>query len=87
MAHEGLERSSSASLEAVRERTRRTSFKPSVDGVAKAINSFPPRKGTGRDGLPAEVLQAGGEPIAERLAMLIHAMIETEQVPSELNGG
>ena len=55
--------------------------------MAKVSNNLPLRKGTGRDGLPAEVLQAGGEPIAERLTMLIHFMVETEQVPSERRGG
>jgi hypothetical protein len=68
-------------------RTNSSSFKPSVERVARSIKKLPGNKGTGLDELPAEILRAGGWVVAEKLTEVICTTVKTEEVPPPWKGG
>ena len=57
---------------------------PSLDEVEKALRSLKSGKASGPDGIPAEVIKAGGSELAEQLFLLIQKFWTEEQIPADL---
>ncbi len=68
-------------------RTATSAFRPTCAQTKAAIDALPAHRATGPDDLPAEVLRAGGEELAERLHDVIDTTVCTEQVPIAWKGG
>ena len=62
-------------------------FNPSVAEVAGALAALPARKATGPDGIPAELLRAGGAPVAFALHGVISKTLQSRVVPVPWKGG
>ena len=54
---------------------------PPVTETTKAIQHLSPDKAPGADAIPAEIFNAGGQPMAEKLTGLFHCMWRMEAIP------
>ena len=52
-----------------------------ADEISKAVNKLKKNKAAGLDGLPAELLQYGGEAVVKGLTQLFNTIWHTEDVP------
>ena len=57
---------------------------PTFDKVEKALRSLKSGKASGPDGIPAEVIKAGGSQLTEQLFLLIQRFWTEEQIPADL---
>ena len=64
-----------------------SNFNPSVAEVEGALAALPARKATGPDGIPAELLRAGGPPVALALHGIISKTLQSRVVPVPWKGG
>ena len=64
-----------------------SNFNPSVAEVVGALAALPARKATGPDGIPAELLRAGGPPVALALHGIISKTLQSRVVPVPWKGG
>ena len=60
---------------------------PQLHHVGATIDSLPHFKATGPDGIPAELLQAGGLPLQRRLHKVIRTAVRTVDIPHAWKGG
>ena len=56
---------------------------PTVMETRKAVQQLSSGKAQGADATPAEVYQAGGLPMAEKLTELFHCMWRKEAIPKD----
>ena len=64
-----------------------SNLNPSVAEVVGALAALPARKATGPDGIPAELLRAGGTPVAFALHGIISKTLQSRVVPVPWKGG
>ena len=57
------------------------------DEISKAVNKLKKNKAAGLDGIPAELLQYGGEAVVKELSQLFNTIWHTEDVPNEWRQG
>ena len=57
---------------------------PTFDEVEKALRSLKSGKASGPDGIPAEVIKAGGSQLTEQLFLLIQRFWTEKQIPADL---
>jgi len=51
------------------------------DEISKAVNKLNKNKAAGLDGIPAELLQCGGEAVVKGMTQLFNTIWHTEDVP------
>ena len=56
---------------------------PTVAETVKAIKLLSSGKAPGSDEIPAEILKAGGTPVAKKMTKLFHVMWRKETIPQE----
>ena len=64
-----------------------SNFNPCVAEVAGALAALPARKATGHDGIPAELLRAGGPPVAFAFHGITSKTLQSRVVPVPWKGG
>jgi len=57
------------------------------DEISKAVNKLKTNKAAGLDGIPAELLQCGGETVVKGMTQLFNTIWHTEDVPKEWRQG
>ena len=57
---------------------------PSLLEICDAISAMHNNKATGSDGIPAEILQAGGANLHQHIHALIMKIWDQEMIPSDL---
>jgi hypothetical protein len=60
---------------------------PSLEEVKEALKHLKHNKASGEDGIPAELLQTGGESLMELLHKLIVLIWQQEKLPREWSTG